>query len=280
MKIRCTIPLLLLFSFPLLAENIAAISPADKIITQTLHSKVSLNTSMHNIQALQDKKVNFAIVNSNHAYQIKKSMPNLRAIAALYPKMLVFITKKDAHISSISQLKEKKLRINFTSKETESLCHLLFPIFEIPSDYNVSTFKEAKKGLEDGSLDGLFSLVGHPDLDIMQLNNDLNITFIPLFGKKFDQLTSDYPYILKGGMPKGIYTGLDKDIKSIGVKALLLTREDVNESTVYTATKTILSHMQTIKKTNPIYRGISRKSLLEGLILPQHQGAIKAFNEK
>lgn len=71
---------------------------------------------------------------------------------------------------------------------------------------------------------------------------------------------------------------LENDIKSIGIKALLVTREDVNESAVQTVTKVILENIKTIKKTNFIYRGISKKSLLEGLILPQHKGASKAFN--
>ncbi len=257
-----------------------AISPADEVIAQIFTKSVSLNTSMHNLQTLQDKKVDFAIINSDNAYEMKESMPNLRAIAALYPKMLAFITKKDANISSFSQLKEKKLHINFTSKGTQSLCQLILPAFDIKSDFNISTFMDAKTKLEDGRLDGIFSLVGHPDSDIMQLNSELNITFIPLFGKKFDQLNNDHPYILKGGIPKDIYRGLDKDTKSIGVKSLLVTREDVNKSIVFNITKNLLNNIKTIKTSNPIYRGISKKSLLEGLILPQHKGAIKAFNGK
>ncbi len=269
-----------LFSFPLLAEDMVAINPADKVIAQVLTKTVSLSTSMHNIQTLQDKKVNFAIINSDDAYTMKKSMPNLRSIAALYPKMLALITKKDANISSFSQLKEKKLHINYTCKETQSLCQLILPAFDIKSDFNTSTFADAKTKLEDGRIDGIFSLVGHPDLDIIQLNSELNITFVPLFGKKFDQLNNDHPYIVKGGIPKGIYLGLDKDIKSIGIKALLVTRKDVNESIISHITKKLLDNIKTIKTSNPIYRGISKKSLLEGLILPQHKGAKKAFNEK
>ncbi len=278
---------LLLFSLLLLRPAfaskrlpIAIISPSDKLIATVLEKNTSTNTSMQNLQALQDKNVNFAIINSNNAYQMKKSMPKLRAIAALYPKMLAFITKKDTNITSLSQLKEKKLRINFTCKGAESLCHLIFPAFGIKSDYNVSTFIDAKTKLAHGTLDGIFALVGHPDRDIIQLNSELNITFIPLFGKKFDQLNNDYPFILKGGMPKGIYRGLDRDIKSIGVKALLVTRDDVNESIVFTMTKKLIDHISTIKTANPIYRGISKKSLLEGLVIPQHTGAIKAFNTK
>ncbi len=279
MKVIVTLSLFFAFSYTLLAQEIAAIDQADKVVTNILAKEATFDTSLHNIEALHNKKVDFAIVNSNQAYAMKKSMPELRSIAALYPKMLAFITRKDANITSISQLKKKKLHINVTCEGTDTLCHLIFPTLNIPNDYNVSTFIQAKKELNDGNIDGLFALVGHPDSHIIQLNKELNISFVPLFGKKFDQLNTDYPYILKGGMPKGIYTGVEKDIKSIGVKTLLLTREDVNESSVFNLTNQLLDNLQTIKTKNAIYRGISKKTLLEGLVLPQHKGALKAFNK-
>ncbi len=276
---KVIVSLFFAFTYLLYAQEIATSSQVDKVISHILKYDSSLHTSLHNIQALHEKKVDFAIVNSHQAYAMKKSMPELRSIAALYPKMLAFITKKDANISSINQIKNKKLHIAVTSDGTKSLCDLLFSTLNLPNDYNTSTFLQAKKTLLNGSIDGLFTLVGHPDSDIMQLNKELNISFIPLYGKKFDQLNNDYPYILKGGMPKGIYAGLKHDIKSIGVKALLLTREDVNESRVFDVTNKLINNMKTLKTTNAVYRGISKKSLLEGLVLPQHKAAIKAFNQ-
>ena len=74
--------------------------------------------------------------------------------------------------------------------------------------------------------------------------------------------------------------GTKEAIKSIGVKALLVTREDVNKSVVHAITNSILQNMQEIKKSNYAYRGISKKCLLEGLVIPQHKVAIKAFNAR
>ena len=273
-----SISLSFLITMPIFAQDIAIISPADKVIADFITEKQTLNTSMQNIQALQQGKVDFAIVNSNHVYDVQQSTPTLKSVVALYPKVLAFITKKESNITSLLDLKDKKFRACFTCKGTQSFCNKIFSACDIKQSYKQIPFDEAKKQLKSGEIDGLFSLVGHPNEDIRKLNKELNITFIPLVGKKLDQLNRDYPYFVKSGMPKGIYPNLNKDIKSIGVKALLLTREDINESCVHDLTQTILNNMKTIKETNFIYREISKKTLLEGLVLPQHKGAAKAFN--
>ena len=278
MKIVQTLSLSLLLSLSVFATDIAAITPEDKVIADLLNKKISFNTSMQNIQALKDKKINFAIIHSDHAYDMQQSTPELRSIMALYPKMLSLITKKESNITSLFDLKDVKIRACFTSEGTQSISDKIFSVCDINHDYKQLPFAEAAKKLKNGELDAIFSLVGHPNPNIEKLNDEFNITFIPLFGKKFDQLKNDYPYFVKGGFPQEIYQGLENDIKSIGIKALLVTREDVNESAVQTVTKVILENIKTIKKTNFIYRGISKKSLLEGLILPQHKGASKAFN--
>jgi len=162
--------------------------------------------------------------------------------------------------------------------ETYKTAKTILSAFDINNTNIHLPFQEAKEKLKMGKLDGFFTLCGHPDKDILTLNNELNISFVPLFGKKFDQLNNDYPYFLKSGIPKNLYKNTEEDIKSLGVKALLVTREDVPEDSVYDITQILLKNIDHIQSVNPIYRGFSKKSMLEGLTIPQHKGAIKAFN--
>jgi len=43
--------------------------------------------------------------------------------------------------------------------------------------------------------------------------------------------------------------------------------------------KTILDNFDAFKKLHPAYKTITKESLLDGLAVPQHPGAIKAFKE-
>jgi TRAP transporter TAXI family solute receptor len=255
----------------------------DKVISDTLNKTMHIqirevNSSLENIRLLEKKQIDFAIVQSDIVYQeAKKSLPNLRVIMGLYPKILAFIVRKDANISTIEELKNKKLKLAYTTDDAKALDNRIFTAFNILPSLKKVSYYQAKKDILSGDLDGFFSLQGHPNQATDTLLREHNLTLIPLYGKKFDQLKNDFPFIVKGGMPKGIYK-LEEDIKSVGVKALLITTKEMNESTVYEITKTILENMDTFKEANPVYRGISKKDSLEKLILPQHKGATKAFN--
>jgi TRAP transporter TAXI family solute receptor len=275
----------LFFSLSLYAEvlTLGITQSVDKVVAdvlnQTMHIQTrEVNSSQENANLLQKKQIDLAIIQGDTAYhQAKKSMPNLRAIMGLYPKMLAFIVRKDANISSIQEAKTKKLTLSFSQHDTQEIYHDIFDTFDINTSLKAITFNQAQKQTLAHTIDGFFSLQGHPNQATNTLLREHNLSLIPLFGKKFDQLKNDYPFFIKGGMPKGIY-GLEEDVKSIGVKALLVTTKEMNEDTIYHITKTILENIDAFKKSNPIYRGMSKKDLVEKLVIPQHKGATKAFN--
>ena len=250
------------------------------ILNNTMHVQTrEVNSSQENILLLEKQQIDFAIVQSDVAYEkAKKSMPNLRVIMALYPKMLAFVSTKEANISAIKELKKKHLKLSFVSDDTSQIYHKVFQVFDINNSLQIDSFQEVKKHILSGDIDGFFSLQGHPNQVTDALVREHNLTLVPLYGKKFDQLKNDYPFIIKGGIPKGLY-GLEEDVKSIGVQALLVTTKSMDEQTIYHITKTILENIDRFKEANPVYRGMSKKHLIEKLLITQHKGATKAFND-
>lgn len=230
-----------------------------------------------NISLLEHKKADFVLTNSDIAHKAYQKDDKLRAVVALYPKVLTFITYKDSNITSFEDIQKvlSKVTICDQSGSTQSLLSSL----GVEQNLTQLDFSTTQKELKERKIKGFFTLLAHPDPKLERLHKEQNITVVPLYGKKFDQLKMRHSFILKGGIPEGLYQGIDHDIKSICIKEVLLTRADVNESRVYTLTKSLLENIQTIKKTHPIFRGISKKHLLEHLSIPQHEGAIKAFND-
>jgi len=281
--------LVLLFSLLLLstvhadkAYTLALSSPADKAILEVLSSHISIkentNHDSHAIELLQNYKIDFAIVNSNTAFEAFKKDDSLRAIGALYPKMLTLITTKESPIDTLKVFKTKTLKFDIVGEDTRDTAHQILEKCEITQLAPLKTFEVASQRLLAGETSGFFTLEGHPNRRTQDLDKSGKIKFVPLYGKKFDQLNSDFPYFHKGGIPKGVYS-LEKDIKSIGTKALLITREDMEEATVKKITRIILKNIDTIKEKDFIYRGLSPKHLLEGVSIPFHKGATKAFNK-
>ena len=235
------------------------------------------------LSLLKKHQVELAILQNDTAYHIykgtgKESTPKLRVIVALYTKILTFITRKDSNITSLDDAQRKHARVSFAINDTETTCQTIFSDFDINCSIALTKFEYAKIYLQQDKISGFFTLQAHPSEEIQTLLKEQNITIVPLISKKMAQVKMKHDFFIKEHIPKEIYNTKD-DIQSIGVKTLLVTTSDVSEEDIYKVTKTILNNLENFKKANPIYHGISKKTLLEGLTIPQHKGAIKAFNE-
>ena len=231
------------------------------------------------LEDFQTRKVDFILLNSDIAYTMhNQQMPELRSLFSLYPKMLTFITLKENNITTFSQIKEKNLRIAYDAKQLQSYKNLLGS-FDLNFSFTYNTFKDASNALKKDKIDAFIALLGHPDQELQTLMANGDIKIVSLFGKKFDQLKTDTAYIIKGGIPAGMY-GLEKDVKSIGVKYILASRHRVPIDYVYSIVSGVLTHIDTLKRSDPKLRAFTIKNILQGLCIPQHEGSIKAFNAR
>ena len=91
-------------------------------------------------------------------------------------------------------------------------------------------------------------------------------------------LTGKFPYYAKGIIPGGSYSGVDRDVQSIGVKAVLVTTEEASDKAVETVVKAVLENFEDFKNLHPAYKAITKESLLEGVAAPLHPAAKKVFD--
>jgi hypothetical protein len=133
--------------------------------------------------------------------------------------------------------------------------------------------------LRDNKIDGYFYMVGHPTANIKDAATSLDVKITPISGPNVDSLIKKYPYFAKANVPGGIYDGNPEPIPTFGVKAVLVTSDDVSVNAVYTVVKAILENFDEFKKLHPAYNDITKESLLDGLSAPLHEGAKKYFQE-
>ncbi len=236
-------------------------------------------TAQSPLQKLESNTTHFALLNADIAHAAHEStLPQLRALFALYPKIITLVARKDSAIRHFNDITNNTFTIYYDAKETISIEHLLGS-FKLTPRGSYQTWQEVEKLLANKKIDAFITLIAHPNAKLAQLLEDTGARLIPLFGKKFDQLNQDTPYYLKSGIPKGLYH-LPKDIKSVGLKYLLVTTADENSSEVKSIVSDIIKHQEMLKKSDPLLRGLSIKNMLENLAIPQHKSAIKAFNSR
>lgn len=251
----------------------------------------STGGSVYNINTIKNGELDFGIAQSDAVYQgyqgvgkfEGKPVKKLRSVMAIYPELFTLITRKEAGIKNIMDIKGKRINVGNPGSGNESTALMMFDYLGMKkSDLGfagVLKAGEAPDALRDNKIDGYFYMVGHPTANIKDASNSVNVSITPINGPKIDKLLADNPYFAKADVPAGIYKGVDKPVTTFGVKAVLVTSTDVSEKAVYTVVKSILENFDAFKKLHPAYANITKESLLDGLSAPQHEGAKKYFKE-
>ena len=251
----------------------------------------STGGSVYNVNTIHQGELDFGISQSDTAYQAYngigkfkgKPIKELRSVMAIYPELLTLVVAKRSGIKNIMDVKGKRINIDTPGSGTRMTTEIVLKAFGIKhSDLKQIDELSSSEGptlLKDDHVDGYFAVFGHPTANIKDAANSVDIDLIPIEGKPVDMLVKKYPYYAKGIISGTFYKGVTHDTPSIGVKAVLCTSAKTSDKVVYTVMKTILDNFAAFKKLHPAYKTITKKSLLDGLSIPQHPGAIKAFKE-
>jgi len=251
----------------------------------------STGGSVYNVNTIHQGELDFGISQSDTAYQAYngigkfkgKPIKELRSVMAIYPELLTFVVAKRSGIKTLMDVKGKRINIDTPGSGTRMTTEIVLKAFGIKhSDLKQIDELSSSEGptlLKDDHIDGYFAVFGHPTANIKDAANSVDIDLIPIQGKAVNMLVKKYPYYAKGVISGTFYKGVTHDTPSIGVKAVLVTSAKTSDKVVYTVMKTILDNFAAFKKLHPAYKTITKKSLLDGLSIPQHPGAIKAFKE-
>ncbi|PLY06078.1 MAG: C4-dicarboxylate ABC transporter substrate-binding protein [Arcobacter sp.] len=251
----------------------------------------STGGSVYNVNTIKAGELDFGIAQSDTVYQAYnghgkfegKAQKELRSVMAIYPELLAFVTRKDSGINALADMKGKKINIDVPGSGTRMTTDIIMDAESIPaSSLSLKSELKSTEGpnmLKDKKIDGYFGMFGHPTANIKDASNSVDINIVPISGPAIDKLIKKYPYYAKGSISGTFYKGVTEDVPSIGVKAVLVSSTALDNKAVYVVTKAILDNFDDFKKLHPAYKTITKKSLLDGLSVPQHEGAIKAFKE-
>ncbi|AXX88330.1 TRAP transporter, substrate binding protein, TAXI family [Malaciobacter marinus] len=251
----------------------------------------STGGSVYNVNTIKNGELDFGIVQSDVVYQASKgtgryqgdAVKKLKSVMAIYPELLTLVSRKDANINSLADVKGKRINLGNPGSGNEATALNLFKVSGIKkSDLAFAGALKASEmpdALRDNKIDGYFYMVGHPTANIKDASNSVDVKIVPLEGNNVDKLIKENPYFAKADVPGGIYKGNPDGTPTFGVKAVLVTSDDVSEKAVYTVVKAILENFEKFKKLHPAYANITKKSLLDGLSAPLHEGAKKYFKE-
>ncbi|MBR8462057.1 TAXI family TRAP transporter solute-binding subunit [Campylobacter sp. faydin G-105] len=251
----------------------------------------STGGSVYNVNNVLKKELTFGFVQSDVVYdkfngtgKFENMADNkLRAVAAIYPELLSFVVSKESGIKDIDGLAGKKYNVGNPGSGNEVTTLAVFKAknFDVSklTYRGVLTVQECPHALADKKIDGYSYMVGHPTANITDAANSQPIDILNIEGADIDAMIAQYPYFAKGVIPKGTYQGVDHDVNSIGVKAVLVASDSVKDDVVKGVIKAILDNFDEYQQLHPALKAVTKESMVEGLSAPLHPAAEAVFKE-
>ncbi len=259
-------------------------------VDNTEAAAVTSDGSVANAKSLGNKEAELALIENTIAYYAQQGIQmfeecpveDIRGIATLYPEIVQIVTLKELGITSLNDLEGKKVGVGAPGSGTAVHAMAILEaagLDETNVDIQYLNFSECAEGLKGGTLDAGFVVAGTPTAAVTDIAAAKDVVIVTVPGDIYDQLSSKYPFYVAVSLPAGTYTGVDADVGTIAVMAMLATTSDVSEDLVYEMTKAIFENTNIIVAAHPRGKDITLESALDGMSIPLHPGAEKYYEE-
>ncbi|WP_347548320.1 TAXI family TRAP transporter solute-binding subunit [Pseudalkalibacillus hwajinpoensis] len=248
----------------------------------------SSGASVENMQILQDGDADIAFTQTDIAAYATKGelmfedgkVDNIQAIGTLYPETIQVVTLQETGITSIEDLKGKKVSVGAPGSGTYANAEQVLEVHGITMediDAQHLAFDESTEGIQDGTIDAAFITSGTPTGAVEGLSAVKPVTILPIEEDKVSELVEKYPYYAEDTVKSGTY-GLESDVPTVAVLAMLVARSDLEEDYVYEVTKAIFENSDKITHAKGEF--ITADTALDGVGIDLHPGTKKYFDEK
>ncbi|MDD2574019.1 MAG: TAXI family TRAP transporter solute-binding subunit [Bacillota bacterium] len=251
----------------------------------------STGASVANINLLRDGEADVIMVQNDIAYYSAfgtemfegDKYADLRGLCILYPETIQIVTIEGKGIETVADLKGKRVAVGAAGSGTEANARQILEAAGITYDditVQYLSFAEAANNLKDGNVDVAFVTAGHPTAAIQDIGAQHDVKLVVVEDDMADGLIAKYPFYTKIIVPGGTYSGIDEDIKTVAVQAMLAIDAGLDEDIAYNMLKTMYDNHDRMKVAHTTAgEKIKPETGLDGMGIELHPGADKYFNE-
>ena len=248
------------------------------------------NGSQSNVFELEDGNAELAFCQSDvmaYAYAGTNLFAETGAVTcfsvlgALYTEQVQIVTV-DPSIKTVADLKGKNVSIGAAGSG------VYFNAIDILGAYGLTeddikptyqSFGDSADALKNGQIDAAFIVAGAPTTAVTDLATTKDVNLVSLDAEHVAALLASSPYYTECTIPAATY-GLDADVTTVGVGAVVLVRDDVSEDAVYALCADIFDNAASLTDTHAKYGEVTLEYAASMTSVPYHAGAVKYFAEK
>ncbi|WP_222915604.1 TAXI family TRAP transporter solute-binding subunit [Natrinema sp. SYSU A 869] len=246
----------------------------------------STGASVENVSNLNREEADFALIQNDIAYfavngtgieQLQgEGMDNIRGVATLYPETIHVITQADSGIESVEDLGDATVNTGAPGSGTQvNALQILETAGITEDDFNEQNadFETAADQIRDGDIDAAFVVAGWPAGSIEDLATTNDISLVEISGDLRDDIRAEAEWFANDTVPAGTYDGIDSDVETVSVQAMIATHDGVEDEVVEAITAAIFDHTDDLDYKTDF---ISADSAQDGMPIDLHPGA-KAY---
>jgi TRAP transporter TAXI family solute receptor len=252
--------------------------------------RVGPGAGISNVLGVENNKAEMGFGNSVSTFDgingndpFKKKTDNVCHIATLYFQYFHVVALADAGIRTVADINGKILTTQQKGNTGEQMTRDLLKVYGL--DYaklrkvNFGSYNDSVEQLKDGHAQ-VFSLITTiPASAVMDIGTSRKITIVAVPDDKLRALQKINKGYDKRIIKAGTYSGMDKDVQTIGTWTHLMMRCSTPEDLVYRITKSLAANTSDLGNVVAAVKGLTAKELAIDVGVPYHPGARKFYRE-
>lgn len=252
----------------------------------------STGASVANINAIKAGDQTMGVAQSDMQYNALEgqdpwkddAFAGERAVFSIHPEPITVVARADSGIESFDDLKGKRVNIGNPGSGSRATMEIIMDRkgwsmddFSLASELKAA---EQSQALCDNKVDAIIYTVGHPNGSIQEATTSCASKLVPVTGEEIDKLVDENPYYSKATIPGGLYEGNAEDTETFGVRATMVSSDQVDEETVYQVVKAVFENFDRFKKLHPAFENLTKEEMISaGNSAPLHPGAERYYKE-
>ena len=209
---------------------------------------------------------------------------NIRILASLFPEPTQFAVYADSGITSVPQLKGKKITPGPRGSAIEIVTRRILEAYGMTTkdvQWQPLGFADGAEQMLDHHIDAiLYGAMVYPAPPLVSISSQRQIRLLSLSDEVVNKLVKTYKGIEPFTLASGSYKGVDYPVKGVASNVILIVREDMPDDVAYSISKTIAENFDRyIVVTKAMAMG-KVKEMGKDVGFPYHSGAIKYYKEK
>lgn len=217
-------------------------------------------------------------------FQTRGKMRNIRLLAALFPEPTQFAVYADSGITSIPQLKGKKMTPGPKGSAIEIVTRRILAEYGLTyKDMQVQLigFEDGAQLMIDNHLDAiLYGAMVLPAPTLVNINSQRQIRLLSLSDDVVKKLVAKYKGLEPWTVQPGSYKGVDYPVKGVAAQVVLVVREDMPDDVAYAVTKAVAENFERYKGVAKAMGMAKQRDMGKELGISYHAGAVKYYKEK